>query len=514
MTAKTRFLSAAKSLVPAVVKNHLDAWQAKRTIAKIDSDSKAASMMFLSNSVGIEYQLKDFEGYLRAGSGKLWATYKSCRLVADVICTTDYMLQTGSSTEPVTHKRLSPLLERPNQFDNMGDFIARWVFHMKLTGNAFALLDEFNGLGEPTKVWLLNPKQMQMVVDKKKGIVGWIYMANGARIPYDVDEIIHWRLPHPDSEFWGMGEIEGGRDLVNQALAEEAFAAKFFQNGATPSGIVTREEEMEESEFKKLKAKFQKEYGGSANSGKTAWLTGKWDYKRLGLSLVDMERSASKAQNTDYIFALHGIPLSMAGVTEASNYATSKQADVQLRRYTVLPLLKIFATKWNERVVHAYSKDLWFVFNLAGLAYIKEVVEDYKELMALGGITPNELRDIVGMDRLDDPFMDEVYLGTHLVPMSLVGVINAPPAGNEADNNATTGSDAPGGVKEAAIMVVHQQKRLMAEAAKKKRAALGLRMAPAATASGIGKPHSPARMTTPGAKWVGKPSGTPTRQID
>lgn len=486
-----------------------------------DTDAEAATLFVGATSVGFE-KMEDFHSYIRAGSKRIWAVYKSCRLVADVASTTDFTLQLDNDTEPQTDKWITALLTKPNDYDTFGDFVARWMFHAKLTGNVFALKDQTNGKGWPRKLWLLNPKHVRIVVDKKAGLVGYkYYNGDGTFIPYDVEEIIHWRLPHPDSEFWGLGEVEAGESLFNMVLAQDSFLTNFYSKGATPSGIMSREEEMDPTEFKKLKAKFSEEYGGTKNAGKTAWLTGKWNYQRLGLSLKEMEAVAANKARIEEIFALMGIPLTMAGVASASNYAVSQQDDVRFRRYTVLPLLKIFAERFNAEVVKPIRPDLWFVWNLGGLAYIKDVVDDHKDLIANAAMTPNELRDVVGMSRSDDPLADELFIGTNLVPLALVGATAAPAPGGGTDNrNAGRTSDMNGNPT-GSMMGATPQKSIEQDAglvqwhgtlaaradwlAKKKSAASTAQRMPNARAAMIGKPLSQTGPSKAFNMQVGKP---------
>lgn len=493
-------MRATDKTMSASTKNHKRPASKKgaKVLSAIDSDSRTAAVFFMGLPGGIgEYRLTDYESYLQAGSKKVWAAYKACRLVADVLCTTPWSLQKEDSTEDQTDKWLAPLISKPNDNDTWSDLLARWVFHMKLTGNSFALKDEVNGLGWPRKLWLMNPKAIVIIRDPKVGVIGYKYLVNGKWIPYAKEEIIHWRLPNPNSEVWGLGEIEAGEELFNTVLAQGKFQEKFYANGAAVSGIMAREEEMDEKEFKKLKAKWQEEYGGAKNAGKTAWITGKWDYKRLGLTFQEMEAQASRKGNIEEIFSLMAIPLSVAGVEKSANYATSQQDDVKFRRYAVLPLLRIFAERFNMEIVQVIRPDLWFVFNLAGLAYIKEVVDDYKELIANAGMTPNELRDIVGMGRSSDPMLDKFYIGTHLVPLELVGAIT-PGANNGQDNRSQA-------VDDTAKQIVFGQARLLSQQEAQKKSANPVRMRSVGVEL-VGKPHSSMKGLSVHSIQIGKPS--------
>ncbi len=411
-----------------------------KALATMDANDKLVGMFSL-NLPGVgQYRLEDFASYLKAGSKYVWAAYRACRMVSDVISTTEFSFQAEGSNDPVDDEQLMAFVEKPNDFDSWTTFLGRWTFHMKCTGNAFGLKDGVNALGEPSKVWLLNPKLITIYVNKDRGVTGYGYALNGKMIPYDLDEIIHWRLPSPDNEFWGVGEIESAETLFNRTIAQDKFSEQFYASGGAPSSIIAREEEMDEREFRRLKSKWNDEYHGSKNAGKTAWLTGKWKYMRLGLSMSDMEAAASRKANVAEIFSQMGIPPSMTGMEQGGNRQSSQEDDKKFRRYTILPLLKIFAEKFNTEFVREVNPSLALVFKLGGLAYISDLVADYEPLMAVGGITPNDLRVICGLERGDDPLLDRYYIGTHLVPIDMVGQVQTP-TNAQQDNRTQTVDD-------------------------------------------------------------------------
>ena len=53
-----------------------------------------------------------------------------------------------------------------------------------------------------------------------------------------------------------------------------------------PFGILTKKEVLEdEGAWKSFRQKFNFDYGGKNNAGKTAFLNGDWSYHKLGLTI-------------------------------------------------------------------------------------------------------------------------------------------------------------------------------------------------------------------------------------
>jgi HK97 family phage portal protein len=377
-------------------------------------------------------QFRNYESYLQAGSKQIWATWKACDIVGKVAMDTPMKVtRAGGDGTPVTSvPDLSRLLLTPNDQWTFAEMLYLFVFHMKLTGNAYWAKDEPNLAGDrPRRLFPLNPKNVTIVVDGRLGITGYIYRINGATIPYDVEEVIHFRNPHPDNPYYGLGDIEAGQDLFQEFLNREGYSSRFWRNGASPSGVLICEEQItDKTAFEEAKAKWQAQYGGVKNSGKTAWLTGKWSYQKLGLTMLEMQNIDGARFNIENIFHMHGVPLSVAGIREAANYATAQIDELIFRRYTVKPLLKLFTDTLQSDLVLGFGANLQLLADVAGLTDLNSVVANYVPLFDRGVLSINELRVAAGLAPIaDDPLFDQHYLNAGLVPLELAGVQAADP---------------------------------------------------------------------------------------
>lgn len=371
----------------------------------------------------------DFQTYLSAGTRKLWAVFKGCDAVAKVVMDTPLTLRKiGGDGSAVKHKELDRLLKVPNQGETWGEMLFKIVFHLKLTGNAFIAKDEVNLKGDrPTSLFLLNPKRIKLVIDPKVGVIGYTYTTqDGLVIPYDAAEIIHFRIPHADNDYWGLGEIESAEPLFNDAINRDTWKEKFWVNGASPSGLLICEDNITDATaWKKAKADWNKEYGGAGNAGKTAWLTGKWKHQQLGLTAQEMQDIEQGKWTIEQIFMQLGVPLSVAGVRDAANYATAQIDDLRFRRYTIKPLCKFIADTLTSDLVAGYDVTLELVFQIAGLTDIANVTDHFVPLFDRGIVSLNEMRVLAGLQpKADDPVFDEHYIMSALLPLSLAGVVD------------------------------------------------------------------------------------------
>jgi HK97 family phage portal protein len=367
----------------------------------------------------------NYQNYLDVGAKKCWACFKSCDLIGKVVMDTPFKFvrQRGDGTA-VENTEVGKLLANPNPFETIAEMVYKYVFHMKLTGNSYWAKDTANLNGDrPSSLWALNPKRVKISLDPRVGIVGYLYCVNGTEIPYEVNEIIHFRNPHPDNDYYGIGDVEAGADLFHEFINRETWARQFWKNGASPSGVLVCEDNItDKAKFDEAKKKWMKEYGGTENSGKTAWLTGKWRYEQLGLTMAEMQNIEATRFNLENIFHIHGVPLSVAGFKEAANFATARVDDMIFRRYTVKPLVKILRDTLQSDLVAGFDPRLELMFEIAGLMDMDAVVAYLVPLFDRGVLSVNELRQAAGLQPVADPMFDQHFITAGLVPFELAGV--------------------------------------------------------------------------------------------
>lgn len=107
----------------------------------------------------------------------------------------------------------------------------------------------------------------------------------------------------------------------------------------------------------KAKDRWQKEYGGKENAGKVAWLSGDWSYQQLGLTPAEMQDIEKSKWSVEQIFLLHGVPLSVAGIKEAANFATADIDNQRFKEYTVLPDVLTLQDTINTDLVQGFNPD-------------------------------------------------------------------------------------------------------------------------------------------------------------
>jgi len=382
---------------------------------------------FIENLLRVPIQsMRDTTNHLRVGSEKVWASFRSCDLSANILLSTNFMVRGEATGAKAEHPELDRLLSRPNPFDSWEEILYQWVFHMKLTGKAFWVKDQINAAGQPLHFYPLIPQYVRIIPHETNRIKGYEYRVNGKVIVFQPEEIIHFRRPHPSHTIEGLGEIEPSADLYENYIARNELETKFLENGAMPSGILTKKEAVEdEGDWDSLKEWWVTNYEGKRNAGKTAFLNGDWTYQQLGLTQNEMQSIESEKWSVEQIFTNHGVPLSLAGIKDAANYATAKQDEINFRRYSIVPLLDLLIGKLNSEgcLIKAFSPQWELAYELSGLVDVEQTVKEYGPLVDKAALTPNELRELCGLERVNNPLMDQYFVGSSLIPLEMAGFL-------------------------------------------------------------------------------------------
>lgn len=379
---------------------------------------------FIEMRLGVPInRFSDFSSYMQTGHKKVWATFRACKIIASTMVTAQFkMIRDGKIGSDVTSK-FGGFIKKPNPYDSWEELLEMWAFHMELVGNAYWLKDSMDALGRPEAVYPLLPQFIEVIPDEKTRVNKYVYKVNGRQLLFSPDEIIHFKFPHPDNLIMGMGSIEPSEAIYNEYINKSVLGEKFLENGAQVSGILSRETEVaDESQWAALKRKFNLEYSGTRNAGKTAFLNGKWSYTKLGMTMQEMQSIEKEKWNIEQIFLNHGVPLSVAGVDGAANYATSRQDEINFRKYKVVPMLDILVGKLNsDGFFHGGNDSVRLTYEMSGLVDIKQIVEEYGPLVDKGAMTLNELRELCNLPIVENEHLDQFYINSGRIPLELVG---------------------------------------------------------------------------------------------
>lgn len=364
--------------------------------------------------------LKGLEEY------KNWV-YACVKVRANAVANIDIDLYDKEGVEVESHPILD-LLDRVNPSMTKKDLIKATQSYLDLNGNAFWYLareEKANGKGEIKEIYILRPDKVKIITNKENPLVvsGYVFKQDGGRtVPLDPNEVIHFKNFNPNAEHpfpsLGVGVVEASQWAVQTDNEIRKWNYNFFRNSAQPDGIleVGKDGAIGTEEYQRLRAQWDKEHKGSAQSHKVAILSGGVTWKETARSQTEMQFADQKILNRDEILALFQVPKTILGLTDNVNRATADASIYVFNLFTVKELMQNIVDTLNEFLLPDFDeKDiLHFDFESPVTSDRAVTIAEYSAGIN-NWLTRNEIRAMEGLPPTTDG--DTIMGGINLVPV-------------------------------------------------------------------------------------------------
>lgn len=370
----------------------------------------------LANNGGEERAIS-FQSIWGAGDSMAWASESGASVTADSsfaiapFYAAVNLISTTIATLPVDAYRKSdgerhPLRPRPVWVGkpdiDLPTGQAHWqqvLISLLVWGNSYTRIFRDEN-GDIVNLVALDPT----LVDVKRNAIGRkIYLYQGeegkALTSDDVLHITDILLP---GALKGKGRIEALKENLGLGLALQSFAARFFGQGVTTSGIIEYPGALNREQAKALVDGFDSRHRGFRQAHKTGVLSG-------GAKFVPTQTPNDQSQflqSREFVVLdvarVFQIPPHMLGVTTGSqSRASIEQLAIDFVTHTLRP--------WTERIEVAYSTLLpndgdYIKWNLDGLirADFQTRMQGYSVAAQGGWMSVNDIRRLEDMKPADN----------------------------------------------------------------------------------------------------------------
>jgi HK97 family phage portal protein len=260
--------------------------------------------------------------------------------------------------------RLVNIFKNPNPY--LDGFIFQETIHtfLNLIGECFII--KVRDQGVTSELWITRPDRMHPV-PLVKSLLGYVYIAaDGQRMPFAVDEVIHIKYPNPLDEWEGLGR---GLSPLSAAAIEAdidnsstAFMKDFFSNACVPFGLLKSKHILDDEEVKRVRFRMKEQY---SNQSKRSWhelliIDAEMDYQRMGLKIDEMAFPEIRGLTETRICSVFDVPPILVGVQVglknqgAFNETVLKEARKQLWFDKIQPdnkrIAEIFTSSFRDEL--------------------------------------------------------------------------------------------------------------------------------------------------------------------
>ena len=293
-----------------------------------------------------------------------------------------------------TSPAYSPVLRKPNVFQNRIQFFENWVLSKLSRGNTYVLKIRDNR-NVVTGLVVLDPTRVTPLVSDS----GAVYyqcsndrlagLETGVIIP--AREIIHDRfncLFHP---LVGLSPIYACGLAAVQGLAIQNNSAKFFTNGARPGGILTAPGRINDETAERLKRDWEANYSG-ANAGKVAVLGDNLKYEALAATPQEAQMVEQLGWTAGVVCSTFHVPPYKVGLGEWPRGESVQSLNLEYYTQCLQPLIETAELCLDEGL--EMPAPFGSEFDIDGLLRMDSVsmISSLKDAVSGGIMAPDEAR--------------------------------------------------------------------------------------------------------------------------
>ena len=295
----------------------------------------------LGNSIGTVLRNYAKPSSFRPSEQLRGITYKAVEKIAMAISSYEPMVVRKNGDKYENHPFYT-LFNKPNPRQNASDFLQLWSFYYEIYGETFIYKARGESTNKIKELYLLNPAQMELVINKGE-LIGYKYHKHdGAQIPFLPEEITHDKRPNPFNEWRGMSVMERASTYIDTEIVTSTFTLNYMRNNASPSGIVSLPNMTQES-FKLFAQQWRENYEGPENAGKTAFVRGEGtDFKAVGATLKDVDQEITRKMSKEDVLMMFDVPKGLLGVADTKGLGVSDLEPLEyiFAKYNTEPRMK------------------------------------------------------------------------------------------------------------------------------------------------------------------------------
>lgn len=230
-----------------------------------------------------------------------------------------------------TSPAFSPVIRKPNHFQNRIQFYQWWLASKLLHGNTY-VLKQRDARGVVVAKYILDPTCVTVLVAPDGSVFYQLAVDNLAGLEESVTvparEIIHDVMTPLFHPLIGVTPIYACGMAAYQGIKIQANSTKFFANGSQPGGVLVAPGAISQTTADNLKTYWETNFGGN-NVGKVAVLGDGLKYEAMSVKAVDAQLIEQlKWTGLDICSAFH-VPAYMVGVGSQPTYANAEPLNQQ-----------------------------------------------------------------------------------------------------------------------------------------------------------------------------------------
>lgn len=308
----------------------------------------------------------------------------------------------------------SPVLRKPNRYQNRIKFLESWVISKLTNGNTY-ILKERDNRGVVTDLYVLNHDRCRPLVAPDGSVYYQLGTDNLAGIETSLtlpaSEIIHDIMAPLFHPLCGVTPITACALPAAHGLKIQEESAAFFANGARPSGVLTAPGTISQEDAARVKAYWEAKFSNSS-AGHLAVLGDGMKYAAMTVTAVDSQLLELLKWTSEQVCTAFHVPPYMIGVGTAPTYNNIEALNQQYYAQCLQSLIESIELCLDEGLglTEIDGKTYGTELDLDGLLRMDTAGQVKAAIDGIGGglFTPNEGRrkfDLKKVKGGDTPYL-------------------------------------------------------------------------------------------------------------
>ena len=267
---------------------------------------------------------------------KVNAIYSAVSLISDTISTLpidSYIRRDGAR---FAFRPRPAWVQQPDIDTTKEAFYGALIVSLLLDGNGFVRVFR-DSQGRVVNMTVLNPAKVEI---RKNKVGSVVYTHEGENKPLTKNEVIHIPDVVRPGEIRGISRVIALKDNFGLAIALESYAARFFGQGATTSGIIEFPGNLSPDQAKNLVDGFDARHKGFRKSHKTGVLSGGAKYVQTTMENDRAQFIDSRRMAVEDVARAFNIPPHLLGLPGTNTYSSVEQNNIALVTHTVRPIIQ------------------------------------------------------------------------------------------------------------------------------------------------------------------------------
>lgn len=322
----------------------------------------------------------------------------------------------GGIWSEFTSAAFSPVLRRPNHYQNRIKFFEYWIASKLIHGNAYALKEK-DGRGIVTALYLLDPTRVTPLVSDVDGSV-YYRLENDllAELPEQIvvpaREIIHDPMVTLFHPLCGVSPLFACCIAAAQGMKIQTNSLKFFANMSRPSGILTAPGSIAQATADRLKAQWETNFG-TDKVGKVAVLGDSLKYEPMAVNAVDAQLIEQLKWSAEMVCSAFHVPAYMVGMGTMPAYNNIEALNQQYFSQCLQSLIESLELSLDEGLdLTSVSASYGVEMDLDGLLRMDTATryKAHSDAISGGWLAPNEARakeDLPPVEGGETPYLQQ-----------------------------------------------------------------------------------------------------------